>query len=264
MGRKFVDLTGQCFGILTVIRKTDKNKFGQSRWVCRCTCGNEITTVGNRLIQGGVKSCGCIKFTKDLSGQKFGSLTVLNQSKTANQKNTGKHIFWLCQCVCGIKKVIRGDSLKNGEVVSCGCLHPRKPHSDPESARMSSARNVYRNTYMDGDLSFEDFNDLSQLPCYYCGALPSNRENVFLRHQSTDFAKRNGLFIYNGLDRVDSNYAHDKDNVVPCCYPCNWSKSSRSVDDFEIWIVKLAINLCSRDKSKYQEIIESVDGNMVV
>lgn len=57
---------------------------------------------------------------KDLSGQKFGRLTVLardfSRSETA----------WLCQCDCGNQKVQTSVSLRHGNVRSCGCLRNEK------------------------------------------------------------------------------------------------------------------------------------------
>lgn len=50
----------------------------------------------------------------DLTGQKFGRLIVIEY------KQNGK---WLCKCDCGNEKVVRGDSLKQGLTLSCGCLH---------------------------------------------------------------------------------------------------------------------------------------------
>lgn len=60
---KFVDLTGQKFGRLTVIRRAD-NKTDKVRWLCKCDCGNYHTTITNRLKSGLCKSCGCLNVIK--------------------------------------------------------------------------------------------------------------------------------------------------------------------------------------------------------
>lgn len=49
-----IDLTGQKFGRLTVIRRHDTK-----RWDCVCECGNEAVTDGYQLRKGIVQSCGC-------------------------------------------------------------------------------------------------------------------------------------------------------------------------------------------------------------
>ncbi|QEA31874.1 alcohol dehydrogenase [Secundilactobacillus malefermentans] len=54
----------------------------------------------------------------DLTGQKFGRLTVIEphgHSKNGNQR-------WLCQCKCGNMKVVDGYRLRHGTTLSCGCL----------------------------------------------------------------------------------------------------------------------------------------------
>lgn len=54
----------------------------------------------------------------DLTGKKFGRLTVVKRVGTDNQRNP----MWLCKCDCGNEKVIRGNGLKSGNTKSCGCL----------------------------------------------------------------------------------------------------------------------------------------------
>lgn len=46
----------------------------------------------------------------------FGRLTVTGQTRSDTNK-----ILWLCDCSCGGKSQVRGDHLKTGRVVSCGC-----------------------------------------------------------------------------------------------------------------------------------------------
>ena len=53
-----------------------------------------------------------------LTGQIFGRLTVVRLSK---QRGNGQ-AMWLCKCVCGSEVRIRGNSLRNGETISCGCF----------------------------------------------------------------------------------------------------------------------------------------------
>lgn len=49
----------------------------------------------------------------DLTGQKFGKLTVLK--KDENRKtNCGS--YWICQCECGNIKSVRSSSLRRGEI----------------------------------------------------------------------------------------------------------------------------------------------------
>ena len=57
----------------------------------------------------------------DLTGQRFGKLTVINRVDDYVYTNGNKKAQWLCRCDCGKEKVIIGDSLKAGHTKSCGC-----------------------------------------------------------------------------------------------------------------------------------------------
>lgn len=55
-----IDLVGRTFDRLTVIERVDNDRFGKTRWRCRCTCGKETTTHANTLLKGETRSCGCL------------------------------------------------------------------------------------------------------------------------------------------------------------------------------------------------------------
>lgn len=57
---KLLDLTGQRFGRLVVVRRAENAKCGRVRWECRCDCGNSTTIQGAHLLSGHTKSCGCL------------------------------------------------------------------------------------------------------------------------------------------------------------------------------------------------------------
>lgn len=56
-----VDHSGARFGRLLVVKKVDKDRFGNSRYLCRCDCKNEIIVLGCSLTKGDTKSCGCYR-----------------------------------------------------------------------------------------------------------------------------------------------------------------------------------------------------------
>lgn len=130
----FIDLTGKNFYRLKVIKCIGKNKHGQYLWECKCDCGNKKTISSNSLMQGHTKSCGCLaiehmkelgrKSRKDLSGHKFGRLTVIRD--TGERK--GEKIIYECLCDCGKTKNVSASNLKSGQVQSCGCLSYEKLH----------------------------------------------------------------------------------------------------------------------------------------
>ena len=56
-----IDLIGQRFGTLTVIKRSYPNtKDTYANWLCKCECGNEKIVSGHNLRKGRVKSCGCL------------------------------------------------------------------------------------------------------------------------------------------------------------------------------------------------------------
>lgn len=57
---------------------------------------------------------------KDLTGQKFGKITVIKRAPDKNKK-----VQWTCQCECGNIKDIASRHLVSGAVVSCGECHVR-------------------------------------------------------------------------------------------------------------------------------------------
>lgn len=59
MGRPIIDLSGQTFGRLSVIRMDHKDKFGQPMWRCQCECGVMTTVQRSNLRSGATVSCGC-------------------------------------------------------------------------------------------------------------------------------------------------------------------------------------------------------------
>lgn len=54
---------------------------------------------------------------KDLTGQKFGKLTVVSRSENKYGRAT-----WLCKCDCGNEKIVQSWNLVKGYTTSCGCI----------------------------------------------------------------------------------------------------------------------------------------------
>jgi len=55
---------------------------------------------------------------KDLSGQRFGLLTV----ESLAAKTPDNHYAWNCLCECGTRLVVRAANLQHGKRKSCGCV----------------------------------------------------------------------------------------------------------------------------------------------
>ena len=80
---KIIDLTGQTFDRLTVVKRVENDKFGHAQWLCDCICGKTVITRTDSLKRGIARSCGC--FRSELMSEK--------QSKH-RMKNTRIYNIW--------------------------------------------------------------------------------------------------------------------------------------------------------------------------
>ena len=132
------DLTGMKFNHLLVIRQAEDYVSSKgthyAQWLVKCDCGksDEFVVRDTDLKNGHTKSCGCIKLRdkivrskKDLTGQKFGRLTVLGQADNDYIYPNGRHEskWWvICECGKSDKFTVRYGNLTSGNTKSCGCL----------------------------------------------------------------------------------------------------------------------------------------------
>ena len=117
--KKFI---GKRFGKLTVIEQVIVND--SVMYKCQCDCGNTTIVKAGNLTSGNTQSCGCLekeildkKYFQDLTGRKFGKLTVLFYLG-----KKGRNRWWRCRCECGnIVDRTQTTILKDNS--SCGCQH---------------------------------------------------------------------------------------------------------------------------------------------
>lgn len=62
---KYKDLRGKKYCHLTVVGDKPKIENAKTYWLCKCECGNEKYINAGRLNSGNVKSCGCIKNSRN-------------------------------------------------------------------------------------------------------------------------------------------------------------------------------------------------------
>ena len=82
---KFIDLTGQKFERLTVIKRYGR-RHSHVLWLCVCDCGNEIVVDSNSLRTGNTRSCGCIR--------KEHSKVIGSANKTHGMFGTRLYMIW--------------------------------------------------------------------------------------------------------------------------------------------------------------------------
>ncbi len=123
-------MSKQTFSRWTVIGEAPLVQSKERRWLCRCECGTERYVLERSLLNGASKSCGCLrseilfeKLSRDLAGQVFGDLTVLDQAEY-QRKNGG--VWWTCRCNCGNLYDVPGTFLVTGKRTHCAArVHER-------------------------------------------------------------------------------------------------------------------------------------------
>jgi len=176
----------------------------------------------------------------ELTGQKFNRLTVIKFSHMDKWRGT----HWLCKCDCGNEKIVSGRNLKYGLIKSCGCLQKEsnKKRTLPEGIAARNAAIYYhkhnaKQRNLEQILTDEQIIAIHKENCHYCGTPPSNISSQL---------RVNGLYVYNGIDRLNNEKGYTLDNVVPCCKQCNHAKSDQTYDEFMNWLKRIHshLNLC--------------------
>lgn len=57
----------------------------------------------------------------DLTGNKYGKLTVVKRVEDHIQKSGAPKAMWLCKCECGGERIAYGQALRAGKIIDCGC-----------------------------------------------------------------------------------------------------------------------------------------------
>lgn len=76
---------------------------------------------------------------KDLTGQRFGRLTVIQREGNCKWGS----IMWLCHCDCGGEKIVSGATLRDGRTQSCGCLRKERVSETHRTHRSRRSRLYY-------------------------------------------------------------------------------------------------------------------------
>ena len=149
---------------------------------------------------------------KDLTGQKFGNLTVLSFLEIRLQ-GRGQVSFYQCKCDCGVTKAIKGTHLTRGDTKTCGAsIHKTLPNNASKVwAKWLSYEKHAKERNLSWNLSYAMFDSLIRMKCHYC---------------------RVKMKMFNGIDRVDNKDGYEAYNCVPCCETCNSMKSNYTLDQF--------------------------------
>ncbi len=197
-------MTDERFGSLVALEFIPGSGKTKAKWLCQCDCGNIKEIRADALRHGKAMSCGCQTYKnryKDLSGQRFGRLTVLSYSHSDSHRNP----HYLCLCDCGNEKVVNSAALKRGATVSCGCYNKeiitKHSMSGTPLWRMWSA--MRSRCYKSYNMRYERYGARN---ITICDAWRDNAE-AFI-----GWAQANGYMPGLSIERIDNDKGYEPSN----------------------------------------------------
>jgi hypothetical protein len=155
----------------------------------------------------------------DLTGQKFGALTVLYRDLDIKHKLA----YWICRCDCGVIVSARGADVRNNKIKTCGCrmsiLSKRNWQGVdyvPKTLWMTIVNNA-RNRNIELLITQQFASDLLVKQNFKCSLT-----GIIL---STEIRKTTA-----SLDRIDSLKGYTEDNVQWIHKDINMLKNKYSVE----------------------------------
>lgn len=164
-------------------------------------------------------------------------LTIIGKThRFVGNKNRPHYV---CQCICGNIAEVAVDKYDKA-TFSCGCLYEERK-LDYGEANFNRLYDKYKKRALKNGLEFtlekEYFRDLTKQQCFYCCAPP---RQVVKRNDA------NGNYVYNGIDRKDSDGGYTVENCVACCWVCNFMKRDLPEQKFYGHLNKIIENIKSK------------------
>lgn len=246
--------TGKKIHDWSIISFSHINKWGDQYYLCECKCGKRRIVGRHNLVKNRSKSCNegfCSSNFIDITGKKFNHWKVIGRHSVPAEKigkPGAKQNHWCVECDCSQKtKAIKTTSeLINGYSKSCGCVSKnelsKRMKKKPGEAAFNKILNGYRQSARKRQMGFfltrDEFYRLCVGACFYCGAPPANISKT-----------PGGIFVYNGVDRVDNDGDYETNNCVSCCSKCNFLKKNTP-----LFIAKKMIDFIKAHNTSYEHI----------
>ena len=150
----------------------------------------------------------------DLSGQKFGKLTVLRRAEDYIQPCGKRRTRWLCRCSCENKTevVVCGTDLKSGNTQSCGCLRKENhytPHGKYKTSLYKTWKGIKTRCYNPKFKQYKNYGGRAGNPITVCDKW---RNNFLSFYEDVSKLPHFGEKGYT-LERVNNNKGYQLDNV---------------------------------------------------
>lgn len=153
---------------------------------------------------------------KDLTGQRFGRLVVIERAKS----NLSRHHRWVCRCDCGIVTAPTTQSLVIGHSKSCGCLRKERmtKHGKRQTAEWRSWRYMRVRCYLVSRDTFKHYGGRGITVCdrWLNGESGQGPFECFLADMGLMPSPKHTL------DRIDNDKNYTPDN-------CQWATRSQQV-----------------------------------
>ena len=124
--KKYIEYVGRKIGDLSVLEELDPhitpNGTKQRIVRCKCSCGKEITIgLQNAKKNGKCTDCKLKSNRNDLTGKKYGKLTVISMADDYYSPSGHRLSRCRCLCDCGKECTVNMSALITGSTQSCGC-----------------------------------------------------------------------------------------------------------------------------------------------
>lgn len=152
----------------------------------------------------------------DLTGERYGRLTVLRRSSKTHTPNGTPQVYWECLCDCGNNATVTSNDLRSGHTKSCGCLNVERSRSAniTHGGRRTRLYNIWNN------MKQRCINPKGTMYEYYGGrgiSVCSDWLNSFSSFQNWAFSS--GYADDLTLDRFDNDgdYCPENCHWIPMC-----------------------------------------------